>query len=115
MAYSQIPTSQTLPYYTEQVSLEGETFILVFKWNNRESAWYLSIYTADNTPIQVGRKIVSNWTLLRRVVSPTAPLGAIVAYDTTGQGDEPLFDTLGTQAILLYVDSDQLEIIRELV
>lgn len=113
MTVSQIPTSQELPYYSKKITLDGETFLFLFKWNVREEAWYLSIYREDETPIQVGRKIVVNWPLLRRLVSADAPLGSLSAYETTGSEEEPNFSELGTRVLLLYADEEEIVAIEE--
>jgi hypothetical protein len=107
MALTQISTSQTIPYYSEIVELDGENFILTFKWNVREEAWYFSIYQEDETPVLVGVKLVTGWNPIRRLSGSDRPLGIFFTYDTTETDTEPSFSTLGTQIQLLYADADK--------
>jgi len=104
----QIPTSQTLPFYSETVLLEGTSYNLFFKWNVRDSAWYMSIQTSNQVDIVDGIKIVCDWGLLRRYRSLAVPPGEIVAVDTTGAGIDPGLNDLGTRVILTYVTSPEL-------
>jgi hypothetical protein len=114
MSITKILTSQTIPYYSEKVDLDGENFILTFKWNVREEAWYFSIYQEDETPVAVGIKLVTGWNPIRRLSGSDRPLGIFYTYDTTETDTEPSFSTLGTQVQLLYVEHDTaVEILAE--
>ena len=47
MARFLVPTRPGVPDYSQRTSLDGRTYLLTFRWNEREeSAWYLSL--ADN-------------------------------------------------------------------
>jgi len=109
MAIVQIPTSQSLPFYSQKTLLDGQTYTLQFKWNDREEAWYLDLLTDLEEPISMGIKIVTDWPLNRRITDPAAPPGVISAIDTTGAGTNPGFEDLGNKIILVYIDEDELE------
>ena len=104
----QIPTSQTLASYVQKTSLDGQTYTLEFRWNAREEFWYMNLLTADEDPIAMGIKLVSDWSLLRRVTDPRKPPGALMAIDTTTSGVDAGFDELGTRVMLLYFDEAEL-------
>lgn len=104
-----IPTSQNLPFYSQSVILDGQTFITQFKWNDRDSAWYFSLYTEAGEGIVVGSRICVETPLLRRVSSESAPLGEIIAHDTLNTDVDPAFEELGTRVIMLYFDQEEME------
>lgn len=104
----QIFTSNTIPYYTQKVTLDGQTFTLEFKWNIREEFWYMNLLNDDNVAIVSGIKIVTNWPLLRRVTNEERPLGDFFAYDITDVGTEAGFEELGERVLLLYFSQAEL-------
>lgn len=113
MTVTRIATSQTIPYYSETVDLDGENFLLVFKWNVRDESWYLSMYQEDETPVAVGMRLVVGWNPIRRLIGTDAPLGALYVHDTTGTDEEAGFDELGTRVLVLYYDEDEIESLSE--
>lgn len=98
----EIPVSLDTPLYTERVILDGREYVLRFDWNGREGRWYLGLETAEGSPLYRGIKIVADWPLFRRLVSPEAPIGMIVARDITGRGEAPGFGDLGRRVKLYY-------------
>lgn len=108
MAILKIPTSQTLPDYTETVTLDGTRYDIRFIWNQREEYWYFTISTNDELVIG-STKIVPNWPLLRREKDTDTPPGIIYAFDTTGNNGHIGFEDLGTKFILLYADEAEIE------
>lgn len=108
MATKQVPTSQTLPRYSQKTALEGRTYNMDFHWNTRDNAWYLSLAEEDGTPVVSGVKLVANWPLTRRVTLETNVPGMLIAFDTTGLGEDPSFEELGTRVQLLYKEEADL-------
>lgn len=108
MAITRIATSQKIPYYSEIVDLDGENFLMVFKWNFRDSTWYFSLYQEDETPVAVGMRLVVGWNPLRRLVGTDRPLGSIYVHDTVGTDVEAGFEELGTRVLVLYYDEDEI-------
>ena len=49
-------------YFTESVSIEGETFNLRFLWNSRDEFWYMDVSSVTGT--ENGIRIVPNSPLI---------------------------------------------------
>lgn len=105
MAILAIPTSQTVPHYTQRTVLDGTQYQLEFLFNERDNAWYLSILSEEGDDIAMGLKLVADWPLLRRTQREDAPPGELIALDTTGDGIDPGFDELGGRVVLFYLDA----------
>jgi hypothetical protein len=83
-------------------------YLLDFNWNGRASAWFLSVFTADETPLVQGLKVVSNRPLLKRFHYISGmPAGDLVAVDFTGSVPYAGFDQLGAEVSLKYLTSDE--------
>ena len=96
MAELLVPTSPGVHYYTQKTKLDGRDFVLRFAFNERESAWYLSILDEEETPLLLDLKLVANWPLLRHYrYDPRFPPGELMAVDLTGDGAPPGIDELG--------------------
>lgn len=94
------------PSFVLRTSLDGATYLLRGEYQVR-SGWYLGVSTSSGTVITSPRRLVSNWNVLRGVVSPEAPPGGIYLYDTTGLGAEASFEDFGRRHILLYLTADE--------
>lgn len=60
----------TLPLYPDAdynyaVNLQGNSYILDFKYNERAQLYYLSLYTADNVPLVTGEALVPVYPLMK--------------------------------------------------
>lgn len=114
MAIHRIPTSLSLVSYTQRTALDGRDYLLTFRWNQRESKWYLDIRDQDAVDIVLGIKIVVNKPLLGTLVTGEArPPGDIIATDLTTVPDDgkvaydPGRNELGGRVVLLYFDEDE--------
>ncbi len=104
MATVQIDTLQNHPSYEQETELDGAIYRLLFRWNEREEKWYLTIKTVDGDVI-LSTKIVSNWPLLRTLVHPSRPPGELVAVDVSGElGTDAGLTELGGRVLLLYYE-----------
>ena len=107
MAIDRIPTSTTLAYYELEVELDDVQFRLEFRYNDRDSAWYLTIRDAEDTLLRAGIRVVNSWDLLRLWAEDTRPDGQLV---TVNQGDvpnPPTLNQLGAEVVLTYLDEDE--------
>lgn len=104
-----ITTSQVLPYYSQRVTLEGSTYNIILKWNERDSVWYMSLLTDENVPLMSGVKVVSDFPLNRREASSDGPPGLFVAYDTSEEGIDAGFEELGERVLLFYYTQEEVE------
>jgi hypothetical protein len=104
MATRKIPL-RSYPDYVLQTDLDGQTYTLRVRWNQRAEWWSLDLATVDGTPIVSGRKLVTCWPLLRRVVHASRPPGELYLLDLQQRGEEPTYDELGARFALFYVEA----------
>lgn len=51
--------------YSYAVSLEGNSYILEFTYNERCQLYFLSLFTADKEPILLGHALTPNYPMLK--------------------------------------------------
>ena len=51
------------PFYTYTISLQGESYIFEFLYNERAKLYFISLYNADNVPIILGEALVPNYPI----------------------------------------------------
>jgi len=108
MAIDLIPTSTTLPYYEFEVELDGVEFKLEFRYNDRDSSWYMTVLDSQDALLRAGIRVVLNWSLLRLWADVTAPDGAL---QTVNEGKvllPPTLNQLGAEVLLTYLDAAEL-------
>lgn len=95
-----IPTTTGRPYYQQRTRLDGREYVLRFAWNQREARWYLTIADDEDTVLLAGRKLLSNWPLLRHYHAADArlPPGELMVVDLTGDNVPPGLDDLAIGA-----------------
>ncbi len=111
-----IPIRPDLDHFEETVTLDGVSFDLLFRWNNRDDCWYLSIFdptveeNADGsrTPTLGSIPILTGWALLAQYRMRERPLGDIIVFDTSGQGLDPGRRDLGSRVLLVYYTADEI-------
>lgn len=105
------PTDPVIPQLVQDVVLEGVSYKLRYHYNDRESLWYLSVNTSENSPIVEGIKIVLDIPLLRKSADNTLPLGEIIAIErdffSDSAGQPPSLTDLGTRVDLFYIDEEE--------
>lgn len=101
-----LPLRNDIPFFEVRVSLSAREYVLRFNWNERDSAWYMSLYDARLVAIKEGMKVVAGAVLLRTLVySTTRPPGDFVVIDTTGKDQDPGFADLGSRVVITYDDT----------
>lgn len=76
-------------FWSQNTTLDGSDYLLVFSYNTREAAYYLQICLPDETVLANGIKLVSNYPLLRTYGAENRlPPGELVAVAYSG-GDGP--------------------------
>ncbi len=93
------------PHFVQNTALDGTSFSLIFDWNAREGAWYLTLSDADGVVIAAGRKLVADWFPLRNVIDVRRPPGLLMVQDTTGAGRDPGRYELGSRVKLIYFEA----------
>ena len=51
--------------YNYAVNLQGQSYILDFKYNERAQLYFLSVYTAENVPIILGVALVPTYPITK--------------------------------------------------
>lgn len=100
-----IPVNGALTHSRLQCQLDGTSFGLEFRWNERASGWFFSIYAADGTLLLANRRLVVNWLLTARFRDTRLPLGDFIATDTSGQNQEAGLNDLGTRVVVKYLEA----------
>ena len=93
------------PFYTMTVTLDGSDYVLGFRYNQREDAWYFDISLTDGTLLVAGVKVICNRPLLRRFADVRLPLGHLVAFSSGTDASPPGLAELGVdkRVTLVYV------------
>jgi len=104
MAVDRLPTSTILPYYENEVELDGVEYRLEYRYNDRDDAWYLTIRDAEDTLLRAGIRIVNSWQLLRLWAEATRPAGEIVSVNQGKVEAPPTLQQLGAEVVLNYLD-----------
>ena len=90
-------------------ALDGVSFVLAFRWSQREGHWILDVADAEGVAIVSGLALVTGQPLLRGVIDPRRPAGELVVVDTTSAWDvDPGFDDLGERFRLAYVSAAEI-------
>ena len=104
----QIPTRSDLPFYDLQVTLDGVTYTLEFRWNVRAAGWFMAILDAEGVNVlRAGIRLVANWPL-EAYRADRQPRGVLMALDTSSSGLDPGRDDLGDRVQLVYISADEL-------
>lgn len=103
----QLPISQEGPHFRFSTELDDTTFGFEFRWNARDSAWYMSIFDGNGTELASGIKVVLNAALPANYTAAGMPGKALVAVDTAGTDEEAGYSDLGRRIIIVYDPSDE--------
>lgn len=107
MAVHTIPVRAGVPHFREEVELDGVTYGLEFRWNERANGWFMSLSDAEGDVLLSGIRLVIDWPLLARFKGERLPRGHLVVVDTSGAGLDPGLHDFGTQRQLLYFDASE--------
>lgn len=89
-----IPTSNS-SIQSFRCTLDGVDYKLRFKFNTRDSRWYMDIYAKDDSAIVLGTKIVCLYPLLNSGLSNRLPPGFFYAGSGTIDNSPPGVNDLG--------------------
>lgn len=106
-----IPLRSDLTHYDLQVILDGLVYTLEFRWNTRESSWYMDIKTEDETLILASIKVVIDTPLGKRCADARMPPGVLLAQDSSDAKIEAGVNDLGARVILLYFEASELPVV----
>lgn len=106
MASFRLPVDPTEPHQRQGFELGGSSFLLDLDWNERNQAWFFSLFTNDEIALIEGFRVVIGARPLRRVTDSRRPAGDIQFVDTGVGSVDPGRDDLGNRVILLYHDPE---------
>lgn len=89
--------------YRLQVDLDGQTYGLAFRWNERINAWFMEISDVNDTPLVSGVRVVVGFPLANRSTNPAMFPGMLTATDTAGGSADPGLADLGARVQLYYL------------
>ncbi len=108
MSDSIIPLISTDTDYKVQVSLDQDLFILRFRYNLRDEAWFFSMYDSAQNPLLVGKRLVKDGQLTIRRTG-NKPLGELVCISSKID-DVPTQTQLGSDALVIYISESEFDV-----
>jgi len=112
MAIEQLPISVGVPNYSFEVELDGVEFKIDLRYNDRGSAWFMTILDTDDNVLRSGIKVVNDWPLLRLWKDSNRPEGEIVTVSQGARVSPPTLDELGVDVVLNYLDATEIATIK---
>ncbi len=104
-----IPINQESAYFKLTTELDGRSYSLVFRWNDRAGQWVLDFGDGEGNVIKAGiRCVVSRFLLEQSVGEVGIPPGYLLFFDTAGGGVDMGFADLGRRVQLFYVSVAEL-------
>lgn len=95
-------------HFTFSTELDGTSFGFEFRWNNRDSGWYLFLYDGNGDPLAQNVRVVLKTSLLGQTVRAGFPAGYLYAEDSTGQDVEAALTDLGSRVQIFYISASEL-------
>lgn len=93
-----------------RVQLEEQRYELVFRWNQRSSAWFLTILDDEGAVILGSRRVLPGFPLVAYYAYlPALQFGELLPVDTATEGIEPGLTELGGRVKVVYVDEGGVE------
>lgn len=97
-----IPITASDPSFRQEVALDGTTYQLQFRWNDRDSEWFMGILDLDDTWLLAPVRLVEGMPLLRHIADfDNRPPGELLFLGVATETN------LGEDAILVYLDEDE--------
>jgi hypothetical protein len=92
-----VPTSPDDPFYSQTSELDGVEYILIFRYNQREKSWYLSLQDSEEIEILSGLKLVCDIPLFGLHRGPKTPPGELMVLSGNGDTTSPDIGELGPE------------------
>lgn len=70
-------------HYTQEVTLEGQTIILEFSLNERQSTYSFSVYDSQEQPIVTGMRLIPSVSLAEGLLGTVNLTGYFFLYSLT--------------------------------
>ncbi len=106
----ELPVNQEGPLFGFATELDGVTYGLTFRWNNRVEQWVMDLSDGEGTLLVAGIRVVIDTPLLARYRGrANTPPGEMMAIDTSGQSMESDLEAIGRRVVLFYVEAAELQ------
>lgn len=105
MAFFQIPTNDSLPWYSFSISLSDTIYTLQLRYNVRMQRWVLSILDPIGTPLLMGLPVLVARDLLSQYRTLTIPAGTLFCLGLTDDRVEPTLSSFALTHGLYYEDT----------
>lgn len=103
-----VPTTSSHASYRQVVALGSRLFRLTFRWNGRDSAWYVAVETEAGVALTQGRALRLDWPMLRQLVGELLPTGDLFALDVDGTRVEPGRGDLAGRVPVLFAETGEI-------
>ena len=97
-----VPTRTDIATYEFSIELELLVYRFRMQFNGRDQSWFFDLLDEEGNPFRQGKKVVTNFPLLRLLSAEGRPPGELYAIDTTGENIRAGLEDLGSQVILVY-------------
>lgn len=104
-----LPLLPELPNYRFDTTLDGIQYVIDIRWNSRDEAWYMSVFSEEEEPLISGTKLVLGAWLTGDATHPDRPFGLFRLIDWTGSGTEATLTNIGSVVGLYFYNIDEIE------
>lgn len=105
MATLNLPVRSDVKSYTFTIDLNGATFTLRFRYNERGGIWFMDVADAQDNGIVNGVPVQTNVDLLSQTIKESLPDGLFIPIDETGNERDAGENDLGNDIILLFQEA----------
>lgn len=102
-----IPFTPDEPHQAFPMELDGATYKIEMLWSDRDESWSCSLFTGEDAPLVLGRKVVLGLPLFERFKDARLPPGKLIAIDTSSDRREAGLSDLGRRVQLVYLDASE--------
>jgi len=108
MANIELPINPLLAKQSFYILLSKKRYKIIIRWNSRDEAFYIGLYTETSQPIFTNAKVLPGWILYRQYLSESKPPGYFAVVDMLTQNIPPTRYELGTdrRVRIVYIDTE---------
>ena len=109
MSIVKVPVNQEAAIFQFSIELDGLTYGMLFRWNERSGQWALDLLDGEGNALVTGIRCVINVPLLANYHGRDGvPAGELLFVDTSGQDVDADFEDLGRRVLLYYASEGEL-------
>jgi len=106
MAIKQLPLNTESYNFEFRIPLDGKTFTLAFRYNQRAERWMMDVRDNLNTPIKTGLAILGGAELIERFVADkNLPDGSLFFLNIEDIKSDISFEGFGENGLVMYEES----------